>query len=77
MEREWRAKSINNNKISRYAFYKKQKVLEYANFVINKYYSDHKYNKIESYSLNNEYFVVNFKKGTGENAESIYTDTGY
>ena len=42
MERELRQKSQSGDKTSRYAFYKKQRVLEYVNFVTDKYFSDRK-----------------------------------
>jgi hypothetical protein len=76
MEKDWRLKSFNNNKTSRYAFYKKQRVLEYVNFITNKYFADHKSENLSSYYYNKDYFEVGFKKGSGENAESIYADTG-
>lgn len=76
MEKEWRAKAFNNNKTSRYAFYKKSRVLEYVNFIINKYSTDHKSENLASYPYNKDYFLVGFKKGSGENAETVYADTG-
>ena len=47
MEREYRSKPYKNgDRVSRYAFYKKRRVLEYENFIVNKYFSDHKNNQL-------------------------------
>lgn len=61
MERELRQRPYSANKTSRYAFYKKQRVLEYANFVTDKYFSDHKCSDLSAYDLDSRYFQVLFK----------------
>ena len=66
MERELRQKSQSGDKTSRYAFYKKQRVLEYANFVTDKYFSDHKCTDLSVYKYDNRYFEVLFKHGSGD-----------
>ena len=67
MERELRQKSQSGDKTSRYAFYKKQRVLEYANFVTDKYFSDHKCSDLSVYKYDNQYFEVIFEsKGSAE-----------
>lgn len=77
MEREFRNRPrVNGDKTSRYAFYKKRRVLEYENFIVNKYFSDHKNNQLSVYSYDTNYFEINFRQGRGDTPESVYDTTG-
>jgi len=49
LERQYRARQIGQDRTGRYAFYKKRRVLEYANFVVDKYYSDNKNEDFQVY----------------------------
>jgi len=72
MEREWRARPFNENKTTRYSFYRRRRVLEYANFVRNKYFSDYLQNGLSVYSYDRNYFIINSgSKGYGS-IESEY-----
>lgn len=67
MEREQRRSappSCKDKKISRYAYYKKQRVLEYANFVANKYFSDKVTVALSEYKVDPKYFQVIFRDWT-------------
>lgn len=72
MEREYRALPYSGDPTSRYAFYKRRRVLEYANFVINKYYTDHKYCGLSAYRYDSSYFEVVDAKGS----DVEYDDAG-
>lgn len=74
IERNYRARQIpGGGKTSRYAFYKKQRVMEYANFVVNKYYSDHQYSRLNVYNCDKEYFQLSYiSSESGEDAQQIY-----
>jgi len=77
MERELRQRPYSGDKTSRYAFYKKQRVLEYANFVTDKYFSDHKYSGLSAYDHDSSYFEVMFDNGAGvEDPGKIYRESG-
>ena len=75
MEREYREKPVNRNKTSRFAYYKRQRVLEYANFVIDKYFSDHR-TGLSTYQYDSSYFEVGFNKQDADTAGSIYENSG-
>ena len=77
MERELRQKSYSGDKTSRYAFYKKQRVLEYANFVTDKYFSDHKCSDLSVYKYDNQYFEVIFESNrSAEDPGQMYEKSG-
>ena len=77
MEREARQKSYSGNKTSRYAFYKKQRVLEYANFVTDKYFSDHSCSNLSAYRYDSRYFEVIFEPDrASDDPGQIYENSG-
>lgn len=61
MEKERRARSPKGKgfgKTSRYAFYKRRRVMEYAEFVTNKYYTDHRPDNLGVYGYDPAYFEI-------------------
>lgn len=76
MERERRARPYSADRTSRYAFYKRRRVLEYASFIVNKYFSDHRSDGMEEYPRDKNYFQVKFDNADGENADETYEEAG-
>lgn len=78
MEREYRAQSIDGSKEGRYAYYKRARVLEYANFIANKYFTVHKVDYINNdgsqYRYDPTYFEFSFMTNSRDrDAQSQYT----
>ena len=76
MERELRQAPYSGNKTSRYAFYKKQRALEYAKFITDKYFSDNEYSGLSVYDHDSRYFEVLFKSAVGDSPGQIYQNSG-